>query len=168
MFFHIFSNILPNSNTFLVGDDFSFSLKMRTILPSKAELLKSLITLDYYLRRNMHITAFVAWISIRVFKHDRTPRDPISTSVAAAAILEKTRSSFNTVAFNFESHILTLMVALFKALPFTNTFELGEVHPSWYEIGSVAPGPRIIIRGVYINWKSLHFSKPPPAAGMLK
>lgn len=93
----------------------------------------------------------MASVTIPVFKHDRTPRDPVSTSVAAAAILGKTRSSFNTVAFNFESHILTLVVVLFKALPFANTFELREMHPSPYEIGSAAPGPRIIIRGVYIN-----------------
>lgn len=62
-------------------------------------------------------------ISIPDFKHDRTTRDPISTSGAAAVILEETRSSFYTVAFNFESDILTLMFALFKALPFANTFE---------------------------------------------
>lgn len=77
------------------------------------------------LRRSIHITAFVGRISVPDFKHDRTTRDPISTSDAAAEILKKTRSSFYTVAFNFESDILTLMVALFKALLFANTFELG-------------------------------------------
>lgn len=73
------------------------------------------------------------------------------------------------MAFDFEFHILGSHGALFKALLFANTSsEPWEMHPSQYEIGSVARGTGIIIRGVYINRKSLHFSKPSLAVGMLK
>lgn len=162
--FHICLIFLPLSSLM-----YMFSLKWWALCPPRTRLSQS-HWIEENAKQNMTITIAVVLGFLVLFSymtpHVKTAKKPQVLPQKSKGRLDHHLTRWHSI-LNFTSW--ALLVALFKALLFANTsFERWETHPSWYEIGSVAWGTGIIIRGVYINWKPLPFSKLSPVVGMLK